>query len=91
MSKPKHLEGLRLLPPVEVLVERLHKVDEELAQLEASQSEGLSERAAAGTRAHIAALTRKRAWYLSRIRSVRPVTSLDVSVAEDISSEDRMS
>ena len=87
MSRPANFEGKQLLPPVDVLVTRMHAVEAELATLEAALQGDLDPRERAGTQAHVAALSRRRQWYLARIRSVRPVQALDVSVSESIHAE----
>lgn len=88
MPRPPNFEGKQLLPPVDVLVERMKACDTRLQELEAKLAGDLSPRERAGTQAHVATLARKRQWYLSRIRSVRPVQTLSVQVAEEIHTEE---
>jgi hypothetical protein len=82
---PPHI---RLLPPVEVLLERMHNVEAEVAQLEAKRAQTTDKRALAAISAHVATLTRKREWYLSRIRTSRPIEALAVRVEEHVNTHE---
>jgi hypothetical protein len=78
---------LQHLPPVEVLLERLHEVERTLATLDAKlQNPSVKGQARNGVLAHQASLTRKKQWYVSRIRRVRPVQPLSVGVEDEIRS-----
>jgi len=66
----------------------MQAVEAELAQLEAKRAETSDKRALAAISAHVATLTRRREWYLSRIRTSRPVEPLSVRVEESVSTRE---
>ena len=84
MTRPPQLDGHTLVPSLDVLLERLGGVEEQIAGLEAKLQTPLDPREQAGVYAHLASLSRRKRWYLTRIRTMRPAQVLDVEVGEDI-------
>ena len=82
-------DPLQHLPPVDILVARLASVEQQLADLAHQLQTPLSPQDRNGVLAHIAALSRRKTWYVSRIRKDRPVQALGVSVEDEVSSGDR--
>lgn len=73
-----------LLPSEQELQQRLVQVEQQLADIEARLKKRLTQAERAGCLAHQASLSQRRRWYLSRIRTTRPVTALGVEVDDEI-------
>lgn len=87
--RPAHLPQGRVLPPVESLADRLQAVEARIQALEAQDPATLPENERRGRAAHLAALGRRRRWYLTRLRAQRPVETLDVAVSDLVHTADR--
>ena len=77
------------VPPVEILLARLHAVEDQLRILEQTLEQTVSTQDRNGVLAHIAALTRRKTWYVRRIRKDRPIQAIGIGVQDTVSSGDR--
>lgn len=85
--KPRFPKGQPAPAPPDLasLRARLAEVEAQLTQCNTDLATATDDRIRAGILAHEAALSSRKTWYLSRIRRLKPVEALGVSVAEDIS------